>query len=587
MGTPNSKGKSTIAALFILNALKKEGIEHVFLVPGYVIDNFYANFSKAKISPIVAAQEGGAAYMADGYARASQKFGVCMGVGGPGVTNMLTAISAAYMDRSPILLIAGSIQINWEGKGTFQDSTTTGIDQLTLLRPMTAYAEEVPDVNDLDAFFIKALRAMRGIQNLPVCLSIQRDFQTKKINNKYEKQPDQELRILDVPSLSKPIELLKNSTRIAILAGNGSVRSNASEEIQAFAEEYNIPVVTTLRAKGIISEESPMSFGVWGTAGSLQANMVVIGGKPKIGGKLVTIPKAELLLVLGASLNENNTLGWRKEFDFGDKLVRVDVNPNDVRGKEYQENFVMGDVKTFLKWMDDNRSKYHAELSASLPERKSWTDTIKNAPYYDTEADRISNKKPINPARAIAELRKAAPRNTILVVDSGAHTFFTGHNWTSYNPNEFFLLTTTGPMGYGIAMGIGVSCAQPDKPCICVVGDGSMLMHGMELHTAVKHRIPLVIVVINNGVLGNVYLRARKNKWGRAAEDLLEIDPGTDWAAFAKSLNAKAVVVDDPKKLASAYRAAINHVKSAKGKDRVPYLIDVRCDKTIITPNPE
>jgi acetolactate synthase-1/2/3 large subunit len=180
----------------------------------------------------------------------------------------------------------------------------------------------------------------------------------------------------------------------------------------------------------------------------------------------------------------------------------------------------------------------------------------------------------MHPARVIAELRRAAPRNSVLVVDSGAHTFFTGHNWASYAPNEFLFLSTTGPMGYGVAMGIGAKLARPDQPCVCVVGDGSLLMHGMEIHTAVRYNVPLVIVVINNSALGNVYLRARKA--GPAATQLAEI-PTQNWANFARSLGADGVVVEQPSQLAAAFKQAFAANK--------PFLIDARCDRNCNTPN--
>ena len=183
---------------------------------------------------------------------------------------------------------------------------------------------------------------------------------------------------------------------------------------------------------------------------------------------------------MGATLNELNTHSWAEDFQ-PKVLVHVDINPNNVTGAEYNERFIMGDVKTVLSWIKDNKQDYDDALKKSLPERKKWIESIRDSPYYDTEDDRKSDKTPIHPARIIVELRKVFPRDTVLVVDSGAHTFFTGHHWSSYAPNEFLLLSTTGPMGYGIPLGIGAWLGRQDQPCVWVVGDGSMLMGGMEL----------------------------------------------------------------------------------------------------------
>ena len=167
-----------------------------------------------------------------------------------------------------------------------------------------------------------------------------------------------------------------------------------------------------------------------------------------------------------------------------------------------------------------------------------------------------------------------------MVVDSGSHTFFTSHYWDSYEPNEFLLLSTTGPMGYGISMAIGAWLARPEKPCVTVIGDGSMLMGGMELHTAVRHKIPIVIVVMNNEALANVYLPNKKED-NSAALPLSLIIPTVDCAAFAKSLGADGIVVHKPEELANAFKNAFKTALATKK----PYLVDVRCDKEYNTPN--
>ena len=574
-------------ALFILKALKEECIHHIFFVPGFVIDPFLPNLSKADIRPIVAAHEGGAAYMADGYSRASQNFGVCMGIGGPGITNMVTAVSAAYGDRSRVLIIGGRISSDWEAKGVFQDSSTIGIDDIAIMRSITKFAATVPSSDVIDRFLRKAIRAIRDVESLPVFLSIPEDVQKAECEKfRYVSPHSEPYRIVDTNAAMKVPKLLAEATRIAIFAGNGIIGSNknnpkkdngstkASEYLQKFAEKYNIPVVTTMHAKGAIPEGSYMSFGVFGFGGSLRANKVILGAQNPC------ILKTEVLLVLGAALNENNTFIHHDKFPPSKHLILVDINPRINRDMEYDHTFVMADVLAFLEWMEKNSGLYHDKLMGSKAERKEWTDAIKKTEEYDTPNYRKSSKKPIHPARAIADLRDVAPRHSVLVVDSGAHTFFTGHHWKSYGPNEFLFLSTTGPMGYGIAVGIGAQLARPKKPCICVVGDGSMLMHGMELRTAVKEKIPLIVVVINNGALGNVYLRFQKAKQKEAAE-LAKIEPRQDWASFAKSLGAEAIRVEEPNKLVEVYAMAFKHAEKNAG----PFLVDVICNNEFCTPN--
>jgi len=570
-------------SLFLLNALKKEGIDHVFLVPGAMIQPFVLNFSKASINPIVAAKEDGAAFMADGFGRASQKFGVCMGIGGPGITNMITPISAAYSDRSRVLVIAGRISFCFEARGTFQDSSVTGIDDISIMRNMTSFSAIVPAVSDTASFLKKAIKSMYGVENLPAFLSVPLDLQkksTQKLFDSYSSTNGIRVhRVIDTNSVCHIPKILSESTRIVIYVGNGSVHSNAENEIKEFATKYNIPVVTTLRAKGAISEDDDASLGVFGMGGNLWANNVIFGSEE------FQIPKAEIILVLGATINENNTNGWHPDFFPKKELIRIDINPNNITGTEYNERFVMGDVKTFLSWLKDNSQQYDEKLTATKDARRIWVESIKQTPnyvdpnYMDPNYADPKIPKPdepiIPPGQVIIKLRNVAPKDSVLVVDSGSHTFFTSHYWKSFAPNEFLLLSSTGPMGYGISMGIGAKLARPQQPCICVVGDGSMLMGGMELVTAVRYNIPIVIVVMNNKKLANVYLSIR-NEHEPKAEELSEIND-INWECFAKSLGADGITVYSPDDLESSYQKAF--------KSKKPFVIDVKCKADTPTPN--
>ena len=576
-------------ALYILKALRQEGIDHVFLVPGYNIDPLVERFSEAGIEAIVATHEAGAAYMADGYARANQSFGVCMVTGSPGVTNIVTAITAAYLDRSPVLAISGSLPSRWNGDGAFQDSNATGVDDREIMRPITVWSQGIPVVYEADNnhngcfkpsyakvgdFLQKAIRAMRGVENRPAFLTVPRDMLKGKYAADYQpvniKEP---ARAIDREAMKQVPEILASATRIAIFAGNGCVWSNAGEVLREFAEEFSIPVVTTLRAKGAISEDSPMSLGFFGISGSLQANKLILGSQEE------TIEQAEVLLVLGATLNENNTLAWDENFPPSNSLVRVDINPNIVVGKNYQETFIVGDVKEFFSWLQEHKELFGEQLHNSRGQRKNWLEKIRNTPYYDQEENRTSQETPIHPARLVTELRQVAPRNTVMVLDSGALSYHVSHHWTAYAPSEFLILTNTGPMGYGVAMGIGNKMARPEQPCVVVVGDGGLMMHGMEIKTAVRYQVKLIIVVINNSALGNVYLRALREEWSEQAVDLTEIDPAIDGAAFARSLGAEARVVEHPDRLATTFEEAF------ASTSQVPIVIDVRCCRKCEVPN--
>ncbi len=180
---------------------------------------------------------------------------------------------------------------------------------------------------------------------------------------------------------------------------------------------------------------------------------------------------------------------------------------------------------------------------------------------------------PLHPARVVTELRRAMPKDTVLVVDSGAHRAFCGHYWEAYGPRSYISATNLGPMGWAIPAGIGAKAARLEKPLVVVTGDGCMLMHGIEIQTAARYGVAAIFVVINNGALGNVWLRAIQEGPGPAS--LTEI-PLHDWAGFARSLGLGAATVNKPEELAPAFRQAL-----ASG---APYLVDVRCDRSFTTP---
>lgn len=557
-------------ARFLLRAIHDEGIEHIFFVPGYMVEPFMSAFEEAGISPVVAAQEGGAAYMADGYSRGSGHFGVALGIGGPGVSNMVNAVAAAYSDRSPVLIVAGNTPNNLEGVGSFQDSGPTGVDDRDLFLPMTVFTEVIPDPTLIGSYVRKAVKAMKGFENRPAFISMPRDMQLTPMDYDYEPvQIVESPRILDTNAASQVPEILGNATHVTILAGNGAVRSGATDAIVEFASKHHVPVVTTARAKGAVPEDHDLSMGVFGVSGSLWGNQVVMGDADS------AMPRSDVLLVLGATLNENNTHGWLPEFVPSKALIRVDINPNNVLGKEYNETFITGDVRTFMDWLSANFGVHGDKLKGTRPQRESRVGAIRQTPFFASPEERTSDDVPIKPPRVIAELRKIAPRDTVLVADSGAHTYLSYHHWTSYAPNEFIMLSTTGPMGYGVAVTIGAKIARPDQPHCVIVGDGSLLMHGMEIHTAARYKVPMVIVVINNSALAAVYMRALDESPEGAR--LAEL-PTRNWADFAKSLGGDGIVVTDPAQLNAAFTQAF-------AKTDGPFVVDVHCDPNTPEPN--
>jgi acetolactate synthase I/II/III large subunit len=563
------------AIQFLLGALKQEGISHVFMVPGGLLDGFLTEFGDVTgVNAIVAAHEGGAGFMADGYARASGRFGVCLGIGGPGAANLVAALANAYSDESPILAVTGEVQSSWEGRGSFQDGSGSGMNDVGLMRAVTAFAQEVPAISLLPHHLHVALRTMVGDEPRPVFLSLPQDLHTQPVSEPY--RPLQyglvtSPRVLDREAAAGMRTLLATGPRIAILAGNGCVRSGATQDLLNLAKAYGIPVASTLRAKGVFPEDHELSLGVFGYGGTRHSTLALTPQDDT--GPNAPPPaefKADVLLILGSGLNQRDTMSWSP--DLPSVTVQVDTDASEF-GRDYAvTGSVVGDAAEFVRWMLDDEAMRKA-LAASRAARDAWTARVFAMPRLYDAANTKSNAVPIHPARAVADLRQVAPRDCVLLVDSGAHRVFGGHYWDSPTPNAYLTATSMAPMGWAIPAAIGAKLARPELPCAVVTGDGCMLMHGIEIQTAARHGLAIVYVVINNGALGNVYLRAKQMSPAAAALSLLRTH---DWVQFARSLGADGTVVEQPGDLVAAYEQAF--------RSGGTFIVDVRCDKDATTP---
>ena len=556
---------------YLLEAFRGEGITHVFLVPGGLIDPFLpALASTPGITPIVACHEGGAACMADGYARASGRFGVCFAIGGPGVTNMVTAVAAARTDFSPVIVISGQVPTDWEGRGGFQDSSPAALNDVALFQPITISSLMVENVHLVNHHLRSSLTKMLAGAKGPVHISIPTDIQRSEVQAPWVKLDESVSapRYVDRHGIERAWRLLAPPdratppVRIVALAGAGVEKSGGTAELVAFAERFEIPVATTLRAKGVFPEDHRLSLGIFGYAGHRPAIDTILSDE------------VEVLLVLGSGLSQRDTLFWDRRMLPSRGLIQVDIDPQ-VIGRTWPADVpVVGDCARVLQVLMSYDYQLVQALESTNGTRRAWMERIRaGGPRHYEGENTASDAVPLHPARVIAELRRVMPRDTVLVVDSGAHRAFSGHYWEAYGPRSYISATNLGPMGWAIPAGIGAKAANPARPLVVVTGDGCMLMHGIEIQTAARYGIAAIFLVINNGALGNVWLRARKEGPGPAA--LTEI-PLHDWAGFARSLGLAAATVHTPEELAPAFRAAL-----AAG---APYLLDVRCDRNCPTP---
>lgn len=547
---------------YMIEALRDQGVSHIFIGLGGLNDNFMPPFSETEgLKTIVAAFEGGAAYMADGYSRASGGLGVCFGIGGPGVLNMTTALAAASVDRSSVLAISGEVARSWEGMGGFQDSSQAGIDDIDILRRVTGLSLSVSSAAVVPRHLRHAI-TYAFTRRSPVHLSVPVDVQKAAIREPWQPIPTALLsaRFVDEQAFAAAVGVLNNAeTRnIVVLAGPG-IKRHGADWLRRFAEQFDVPVATTLSGKGVMPEDHPLALGVFGYGGSRWAIEAICSDE------------VEVLLVVGSALSQRDTMQWDPKMLPSKALIQVDADPLLIGRTWTADVPIVADPAAMLEQLATLQNT--SGLEAGRNHRLEFIRKIRGrGPRCYNCEDMESDAKPMHPARVVAELRAAFPDEGVLCVDSGAHRAWFAEYWEARHPGTHFSLTNLGPMGGAIPLGIGAKMARPERPLMVATGDGCMLMHGMELHTAAREKVPLVVALMNNHSYGNIYFRAAQ--MGPGPEHLTDIQ-GIDWVAFAKSMGGDGERVEHPENI-----AAVNRGLKASG----PYLLDLHIDKTYPTP---
>ncbi len=402
-------------------------------------------------------------------------------------------------------------------------------------------------------------------KRVPVHLSVSTEIQTAEIDTEVKPIAAGILnsRPLDAEAASGLWRMLdgKPAPRIALLVGGGVIEDECSADLLAAAERFHLPVATTEHAKGLFPEDHELSLGAFGYAGTRHATQAFLA------------EPLDLLIVLGATLNVRDSMHWSARLAPRLGILSVNVSAVHVGCHVDNETFVGGHGGAFVRWLREADEETAKVLTATIPERRKWLQSVRTLPRYYDIVNTASEQVPIHPARMVADCRKTMPRNAIAIVDSGAHRAFAAHYWDSYGPREFLTASGLGPMGWGIPAGIGAKAACPDKPVIVFTGDGCMRMHGVEVQSAARAGLPIIVMVSNNAALGNVWLRA--HKLGPVPAALTEA-PDQDWAGFARALGCDGVTVRKPEELIPALKQALASNRAC--------VIDVKTDREATTP---
>lgn len=523
--------------------------------------------SGGKVKPIIAKHEEGAAFMADGFARVSGTLGVCCGTAGPGTTNLITGVATAYTDSIPMLVLTAQVATRSFGRGALQEcsSEDRSFSSVEFLKHITKYSVMAMNEENLGFILRRAVRYALTPRAGPVHLNLPPDVMRRELANPEPAVPAYRTTSthFDRDMVKAAAAALVRARRPVAILGTGATLSGASREAVALAEALVMPVATTPKAKGAIPGDHPLCVGAFGIAGSRTARETVAGAWG-----------ADLLLTVGMSFDEWGTNGWDPRLKGNKTLVQIDVDPAQI-GKNYPVNHgLAGDARTILRELffeiqREIRRTGHV-LDRSAGELRRFRE--EHPPHDDPEATR-SDAVPIKPQRLLAELRAAAPRDTIFFIDSGNHTAWSIHYLEILEPGTFHLSLGFSSMGHGAVAAIGGKLAAPDRPVVAICGDGSLFMNGMEIATAVNYGIPVIWVVFNDSRLNMIHQ-------GESLQGMPGVGDyqfrDTDFAAIARALGAEGFVVEAPAEVAPAFRAAL-----AAGR---PALLDVRIDRDELSP---
>ena len=524
----------------LIRTLIEQGCDTVFGYPGGQILNVYDSLYKYQneIRHMLTAHEQGAAHAADGYARATGKVGVVMSTSGPGATNLVTGIATAYLDSIPLVAICGNVPTTQIGTDSFQEIDITGV---TL--PITKHNYFVGSVDNLADTIREAFALAQSGRPGPVLIDVPKDVQTAVCD--YEPQapvqPEERHAAKDV-RIKEAAALINASKRPFIYFGGGLITSEAQEEMLALAEKIDAPIGCSLMGLSGIPTDHPRFLGMQGMHGHYASSMAM--------------HDADLIISLGVRCNDRVT-GNREKFAKLAQIIHIDVDGSELSKTVNSACGLRGDVKLTLQ-------KLIPLVNAE--QKPDWEKAVKA--LKETENDYLDIRPGLTPRNAIMTLNKHLGENTAVATDVGQHQMWAAQNVNFKKPRRFISSGGLGTMGFGLGAAIGAAVGTGERS-VLVTGDGSFGMWLNELTTAVTYNVPVVILLMNNGVLGMV--RQWQTLFFNKHYSNTILDRKTDFVALARAFGADGEAVDT----VAALDKAFEHAFSCDG----PYVIDCRIDK--------
>jgi len=528
----NEGRKKLNGANILLETLEKEGVDLIFGYPGGVLLPLYDALLDSPIRHILARHEQGVVHAADGYARVTGKVGVCLATSGPGATNLVTGIANAYMDSIPLVVLTGQVVTTLLGTDSFQEADITGITT-----PITKHSYLVKDAREIPRIVKEAFYLAGTGRPGPVLIDLPKDVLAMEV----EPFPaEMNLRGYQVPGrgdsakITEVAKALSECRKPVIYAGGGVITAGAEGVLRQLVEKASLPVVTTLMGIGCLPFGHPNLLGMVGLHGAVAANYAV--------------DDCDLLLAVGVRFDDRVTSGLGHLFATKAKIIHIDIDLAEIAKVVRTHIPIVGDARLVLEEVLDNLGKF------TLPQAADWWERLR---VWKNDYPMRYDKDRLTPQMVIECMGELAGEDTMVVTDVGQHQMWAAQFYPIAKSRNFATSGGLGTMGFGLPAAVGAQIARPNDLVVLITGDGSFQMCIQELATIVQNKLPIKIVLLNNGVLGMVHQLQKFFYGGRYSQTDLHANP--DFVKVAEAYGIRGIRVDSFEQVRSAIAEAIDY----------------------------
>jgi acetolactate synthase I/II/III large subunit len=547
----------------LIKALEMEGVEVMFGLPGGAILPVYDPIIDSPIRHILVRHEQGAGHMAEGFAHATGRPGVCMVTSGPAATNVVTPLCDAYMDSVPMVCITGQVPFAAIGTDAFQECDTVGIT-----RSVTKHNELITQAQDIPLMVRQAFHLATTGRPGPVLLDVPKDIVDPR-NPRSQMEwywPSDDEVAASLPGyrpttkghpkmIRQAAELMLSAHRPVIYAGGGILKARAAETLRELAELCDIHVVTTLMARGAFPDDHPLALGMPGMHGNYTA--------------VTSMQQSDLLIALGSRFDDRVT-GKVDGFAPDAKIIHVDVDPAELGKVRRPDVPIVGDCRLVIEELVVAVRDLLGG-GAAFPDRSAWKQTISGwQEKYPLTYQQSEPGEALKPQFVLERLRDATPDDTIVASGVGQHQMWTSQYWKFNHPYTWVNSGGLGTMGFSVPAAIGAKVGRPDRMVWAVDGDGCFQMTAQELVTATSERIPIKVAILNNAYLGMVRQWQEMFYDERYSEVYLSPDL-PDYKLWAEAMGCVGMRVESPDEVDAA-------IQKANEIDDRPVVIDFRTD---------